>query len=64
MALNDPNAVEKVNRTAMTRFIMLKERTVDVLAGSETYTIEREVNEVSFDVHLCLFYFFNLNLQP
>ena len=56
MVLNDPNAIEKVNRTAKTRFIMLRDRTVDVLTGSETYTIEREVNEVSFGRKFCSLY--------
>jgi hypothetical protein len=45
--LNNPDAVEKVNRTAQNRFIMLNDRVVDILAGGDTYTIEREVNEVS-----------------
>ena len=47
MALNDPNGVDIINVTAETRFISLNERKSDILAGGETYTIEREVNEVS-----------------
>lgn len=54
VALNNPNSVEKVDRTADTRFIMLNDRTVDVLAGGDTYTIEREVDEVRHEIMLVI----------
>jgi hypothetical protein len=39
--------MEIIHVTSETRFVALNDRTVDVLSGGETYTIEREVNEVS-----------------
>lgn len=46
MVLNNPNALDIINVTAETRFGALNDRYVDVLAGGETYTVEREINEV------------------
>jgi hypothetical protein len=54
VVLNNPDAVEKVDRTSRTRFIMLNDRVVDILAGGETYTIEREVYEVSSMKNSCM----------
>jgi general L-amino acid transport system substrate-binding protein len=45
VVLNNVDAVDITNVTAETRFVSLNDRTSDVLAGGETYTIEREVNE-------------------
>jgi ABC-type amino acid transport substrate-binding protein len=47
VVLNDHDAVDIINVTAETRFVSLNDRTSDVLAGGETYTIEREVNEAT-----------------
>lgn len=46
VVLNNPNGFEKINVTTETRFDMLNNRAVDLLAAGDTHTIEREVLEV------------------
>ena len=64
VVLNDPNALEVIHVTAETRFAALNDRYVDVLAGGETYTVEREINEV-WHAMICICFVIKLHrLSP